>query len=93
MKSCLDDDEPMTRQLTALALMNMFEVMPGMLDMVNCDVRFLISLLFLFFLFLFMFLAVTLTQGLVLFVCLFVFFFILLFSSYTRWLSISYFYI
>ena len=76
MKSCLDDDEPMTRQLTALALMNMFEVMPGMLDMVNCDVRFLISLLFLFlfFLFMFLFLAVTLTQGLVLFVCLFVFF-------------------
>ena len=75
MKSCLDDDEPMTRQLTALALMNMFEVMPGMLDMVNCDVRFFFLILFCFFFF--FFLAVTLTQGLVLFVVclLFVLFF------------------
>jgi dynein assembly factor 5 len=39
MKSCLDDDEPMTRQLTALSLMNIFEVMPKKMDMETCMVR------------------------------------------------------
>ena len=38
MKSCLDDDEPLTRQYTALALMNIFEVMEGKLDMETCMV-------------------------------------------------------
>ena len=33
LKSCLDDDEPLTRQLTCLALMSIFEIIPGKLDM------------------------------------------------------------
>ena len=58
MKSCLDDDEPLTRQYTALALMNIFQVMEGRLEMETCMVSvcvclFLWWLFFLCFLFCF----------------------------------------
>ena len=33
LQSCLDDDEPMTRQLACLALMGVFEILPGKLGM------------------------------------------------------------
>jgi hypothetical protein len=36
MKSCLDDDEPLTRQYTSLALMDIFQVMEGKLEMETC---------------------------------------------------------
>jgi hypothetical protein len=39
MKSCLDDDEPLTRQYTSLALMDIFQVMEGKLEMETCMVK------------------------------------------------------
>ena len=42
LKSCLDDDEPLTRQLTCLALMSVFEIIPGKLDMESSIVSILL---------------------------------------------------
>ena len=39
MKSCLDDDEPLARQLTCLSLMSVFEILPGRINMEASLVR------------------------------------------------------